>query len=107
MNAHQANTPPVTAEQPALLHKTMFTARGTSGESFTVTSSKNFHLTIRGLKGSHIVINKWKGPVIYSSKRNHKNGPDFDDEVFLDAGDYVVSLVSRGDLPAEAFIELR
>jgi hypothetical protein len=86
----------------------MFTGKGTSGYSFTVAEAKTLHLTVRGLTGSHVVINKWKtNPPVYSSKWNKKKGPDFDDEIYLTPGEYVLSLVSIGERPAEASVELR
>ncbi|MDQ1559466.1 MAG: hypothetical protein QOD32_2526 [Pyrinomonadaceae bacterium] len=105
--AEQQNEPAETGlDQSLPMRKTMFAGSGISGQSFTAASTKTFHLTVRGLTGSHIVINRWRGQVVYSSSRG-KKGQDFDDEIFLEQGDYVITLVAKGKLPAEAFIELR
>lgn len=98
---------PSDAAEAPLLHQRLFTGRGTSGHTFTVTEAKTFHLTVRGSTGSHVVINKLMGPVVYSSGRRAAGARDLDDEVYLEPGEYVLSLVASGRRPAQAFIELR
>lgn len=105
---HQGTPQTVNTTDGSLVRATMFTGRGTSGHSFTVTSPKNFHLSVRGNTGSHVVINKWQqNPPIYSSGQGKKKRADFDDEVFLEPGDYVLSLVAVEGRLAKAFIEIR
>ena len=105
---HQGTPQTVDTIGSPLMRSTVFTGRGTSGHSFTVTSPKNFHLSVRGSTGSHVVINKWQqNPPVYSSGQGNKKQADFDDEVFLESGDYVLSLVAVEGRPAKAFIEIR
>lgn len=105
---HQGAPRTVAITDGALVRATMFTGRGTSGHSFTVTSPKNFHLSVRGNTGSHVVINRWQqNPPIYSSGQGKKKLSDFDDEVFLESGDYVLSLVAVDGRQAKAFVEIR
>ena len=99
--------PATTGDQRSVTRGTMLMRKGAFGRTFTVTEARTYHLTVRGLTGSHIVINKWQTePPVYSSRKNKKQGQDFDDEIYLESGEYVLTLVSKGERPADASIDL-
>jgi len=105
--ARQGGTPPTStvSQSPPFPGRKMYAGKGASGNSFTVSSSRKIRITVRDSTGSHIVINKvGSSNVVYTSKGR---GSNFDDETYLEEGEYVVSVVAKRERSAKAFIEIQ
>jgi hypothetical protein len=73
-----------------------------AGYIFTVDSARQVSISVRESSAEKILISRRNGPIVYKIK-----GRNFDGRRYFDAGQYVVSLVSKGGGSATAFIDIK
>lgn len=92
------------ASQESVLLNTMMVApkNNVSGATFNVPSSERIHITVKNSTANKVVINKLDGDVVISY-----TDANVDEDLYLEKGQYVLSLIANENSRARAFVEVR
>ena len=90
----------------------LYAVKDAAGLTFKVNAPGRVRISVKDSSADNVLINLLDGPMVYSrktsrmSRSNRGRETNFNEEIDLQAGTYVLTLVAKGGQSAQAFVDI-